>query len=109
MAFHLQIETKKLELETNLSTNLLRRQQELEAVISSAENEKLPAEAELKQNEVDEAKSLVEQATEELRSNFPVVYDFLSFTSLKAYLIIWNAFCRSFWVNGKHNKGAQEN
>ncbi|CAO2840950.1 unnamed protein product [Amaranthus hypochondriacus] len=62
-----EIETKKLELETNLSTNLLRRQQELEAVISSAENEKLPAEAELKQNEVDEAKSLVEQATEELR------------------------------------------
>ncbi|XP_048504676.1 structural maintenance of chromosomes protein 3 isoform X2 [Beta vulgaris subsp. vulgaris] len=62
-----EIETKKLELETNLSTNLLRRQQELEAIISSAENDMLAAEAESKQKDVDEAKSLVEEATEELR------------------------------------------
>lgn len=72
--FRLQIETKKLELETNLSTNLLRRQQELEAIISSAENDMLAAEAESKQKDVDEAKSLVEEATEELRSESRVIF-----------------------------------
>lgn len=74
MPFRLQIETKKLELETNLSTNLLRRQQELEAIISSAENDMLAAEAESKQKDVDEAKSLVEEATEELRSESRVIF-----------------------------------
>ena len=64
----LQIETKKLEIETNLSTNLLRREQELEAVKSSVESEALSAEIELKEKELDEAKSLVDEATEELKS-----------------------------------------
>ncbi|KNA21261.1 hypothetical protein SOVF_044960 [Spinacia oleracea] len=62
-----EIEAKKLELETNLSTNLLRRQQELVDVISSAENEMSSAETESIQREMDEAKSLVDEAIGELR------------------------------------------
>lgn len=62
-----EIETKKLEIETNLSTNLLRREQELEAVKSSAESEALSAEIDSKEKELDEAKSLVDETTEELK------------------------------------------
>jgi len=68
MYVYSQIETKKLEIETNLSTNLLRREQELEAGKSSAESEALSAEIDSKEKELDEAKSLVDETTEELKS-----------------------------------------
>ncbi|XP_050229929.1 structural maintenance of chromosomes protein 3 [Mercurialis annua] len=63
----METETRKAELETNLTTNLKRRKQELEAVISSAETDILHGEAELKVQELDEAKSLLEVTTLELK------------------------------------------
>ncbi|GAV74167.1 SMC_N domain-containing protein/SMC_hinge domain-containing protein [Cephalotus follicularis] len=60
----IEIETRKAELETNLTTNLRRRKQELEAIISSAEADMPPGDAELKTLELKDAKLLVEEATQ---------------------------------------------
>lgn len=60
-------ETRKEELETNLSTNLIRRQQELEIIISSANSDNLPMEAETKRQELKEAKSAVDELTHQLK------------------------------------------
>ncbi|KAI9116787.1 hypothetical protein K1719_012153 [Acacia pycnantha] len=62
-----ETEARKAELETNLTTNLRRRKQELEAVISSVEADSLVVDAELKGQELNDAKLLVEDATEQLR------------------------------------------
>ncbi|KAB1226909.1 Structural maintenance of chromosomes protein 3 [Morella rubra] len=64
----IETEARKAELETNLTTNLKRRKQELEAIISSAETETLLGEAELKRQELSDAKLLVEDATQQLQS-----------------------------------------
>ncbi|KAF8406985.1 hypothetical protein HHK36_006106 [Tetracentron sinense] len=63
----IETETRKDELETNLSTNLVRRQQELEAIKLSAETDMLNGEAELKWQEVKDAKASVEDATQHLK------------------------------------------
>ncbi|XP_050940977.1 structural maintenance of chromosomes protein 3 isoform X4 [Cucumis melo] len=63
----IETETRKAELETNLTTNLKRRKQELEAIISSAEADSLLGEAELKRQELKDAKLLVEEATQQLK------------------------------------------
>ncbi|GJR82974.1 structural maintenance of chromosomes protein 3 [Tanacetum coccineum] len=54
-------ETRKAELETNLSTNLVRRKQELEAVKQSPETESLNAEAEVKRQELQDAKARLDE------------------------------------------------
>ncbi|CAN1158199.1 Structural maintenance of chromosomes protein 3 [Linum perenne] len=61
-----ETETRKAELETNLTTNLKRRKQELEAIISSPEDDALHSDAELKAQELQDAKSLVEVAKKDL-------------------------------------------
>ncbi|KAJ9162663.1 hypothetical protein P3X46_022419 [Hevea brasiliensis] len=63
----IETETRKAELETNLTTNLKRRKQELEAIISSAETDLLYGEADLKRQELTDAKSLVEVTTQEMK------------------------------------------
>ncbi|XVE59714.1 hypothetical protein DITRI_Ditri05aG0068400 [Diplodiscus trichospermus] len=63
----IETETRKAELETNLTTNLKRRKQELEAIISVAEADALLDEAELKRQELMDAKLLVENATQQLK------------------------------------------
>ncbi|XP_007015583.2 PREDICTED: structural maintenance of chromosomes protein 3 [Theobroma cacao] len=63
----IETETRKAELETNLTTNLKRRKQELEAIISVAEADTLLDEAELKRHELMDAKLLVQDATQELK------------------------------------------
>lgn len=65
-----QTETRKAELETNLSTNLVRRRQELEAVKVSGETDKLDAEAEAKKQELADATLLVEDVTQQLKSDY---------------------------------------
>ena len=52
----------------NLSTNLVRRKEELEAVMLSSDTDVLQAEAELKNQELMDANSLVDQLTQELKS-----------------------------------------
>lgn len=52
----------------NLSTNLVRRKQELEAVKLSAEADILHSEAEMKRQELMEANLLVENLTEQQKS-----------------------------------------
>ncbi|XP_011090227.1 structural maintenance of chromosomes protein 3 isoform X2 [Sesamum indicum] len=64
----METETRKAELEMNLSTNLVRRKEELEAVKLSAETEMLQAEAELKRQELMDANLLVDQLTEQLKN-----------------------------------------
>ncbi|KAJ4843307.1 hypothetical protein Tsubulata_030215, partial [Turnera subulata] len=66
-AEHLEAESKKAELETNLTTNL-KQQQALEAIISSEESGLLPCVAELKSQELRDAKSLVETTLRQLKS-----------------------------------------
>ncbi|KAK1394510.1 Serine/threonine-protein kinase TOUSLED [Heracleum sosnowskyi] len=63
----IEIETRKSELETNLSTNLVRRKQELEAIKLSAEPEMLHSEAELKKQELRDAKLLLDDVTQQLK------------------------------------------
>lgn len=71
----IETEARKAELETNLTTNLKRRKQELEAIISSAETDILHGEAELKRQELADAKSLVEVTTEELKRVSDSIYE----------------------------------
>ncbi|XP_047317733.1 structural maintenance of chromosomes protein 3 isoform X2 [Impatiens glandulifera] len=59
----LETETRKAELETNLSTNLVRRKHELEAVKASAEVDTVHVEAEVKRQELTDAKLLVDTVT----------------------------------------------
>lgn len=63
-----QTESRKAELEMNLTTNLKRRKQELEAIISAAEADALLDEAESKRQDLMDAKLLVEDATQQLKS-----------------------------------------
>lgn len=63
----METETRKAEVETNLTTNLKRRKQELEAIILSAETETLLGEADLKRQELNDAKLLVDDATQQLK------------------------------------------
>ncbi|RLN13477.1 structural maintenance of chromosomes protein 3 [Panicum miliaceum] len=51
----IEIETRKEELETNLSMNLIRHQKELEEIISSADSRTLHLEAESKEQELESA------------------------------------------------------
>ncbi|CAN6979570.1 unnamed protein product [Brassica oleracea var. botrytis] len=63
----IETETRKAELETNLSTNLKRRIDELHATIASVEDYSLPSSAGLETQELDDAKLLVEEFTNELQ------------------------------------------
>lgn len=72
--FDWQTETRKAELETNLTTNLKRRKQELEAIVSAAEADALLDEVDLKRQELMDAKLLVEGATQQLKSKY---YEYL--------------------------------
>nr|KAJ0224058.1 hypothetical protein LSAT_V11C200060350 [Lactuca sativa] len=62
-----EIETRKSELETNLSTNLAKRKQELEEVKESQETDTLNVEAEAKKQELQDAKMFVEQVKKQLK------------------------------------------
>lgn len=64
----MDIEARKEELETNLSTNLVRRQQELEAIILSADSDNLPMEAEAKRQELKNSKATIDELTQQLKA-----------------------------------------
>lgn len=63
----IETETRKAELETNLSTNLVRRKQELEAVKLSGESDMLLTEVEVKRQELRDARLLVEDVTQQFK------------------------------------------
>ncbi|KAI7992667.1 Structural maintenance of chromosomes protein 3 [Camellia lanceoleosa] len=63
----IETETRKADLETNLSTNLVRRKQELEAVKLSGESDMLLTEVEVKRQELRDATLLVEDVTQQLK------------------------------------------
>ncbi|KAK4719742.1 hypothetical protein R3W88_018080 [Solanum pinnatisectum] len=65
-ANRIETETRKEELEMNLSTNLERRKQELMAMNSSVDVDMLQAEVESKYQELKDADSLVDHVTTEL-------------------------------------------
>ncbi|XP_068651739.1 structural maintenance of chromosomes protein 3-like [Aristolochia californica] len=64
----IETETRKTELEANLSTNLVKRQQELESIVNSADSGTLPAEADLKRQELRDAKASLDETTQQLKS-----------------------------------------
>jgi structural maintenance of chromosome 3 (chondroitin sulfate proteoglycan 6) len=73
-------------LETNLSTNLIRRQKELEAIISSADSRTLPMESESKEQELKSSKRNLDELTSLLKgtascftSVFPFIYEMRNF------------------------------
>ncbi|PUZ64265.1 hypothetical protein GQ55_3G130300 [Panicum hallii var. hallii] len=72
----IEIETRKEELETNLSTNLIRRQKELEAIISSADSRTLPLEAESKEQELKSSKRNLDELTSLLKANVDAIHNF---------------------------------
>uniref|UniRef100_A0ACD5TZL5 Uncharacterized protein n=1 Tax=Avena sativa TaxID=4498 RepID=A0ACD5TZL5_AVESA len=72
----IEIETRKEELETNLSTNLMRRQKELEAIISSADSKTLPGEVESKEQELKQSKRTLDEATTVLKANVDAINNF---------------------------------
>ncbi|KAL8029525.1 hypothetical protein ABFX02_14G230500 [Erythranthe guttata] len=63
----MEAETRKAELEMNLSTNLVRRKEELEAVKQSAETDMLQGEAELNRQELADGNLLVGQLNQQLK------------------------------------------
>lgn len=64
----METETRKSELEASLSTNLVKRQQELEAQLSSNDPEVLTVDLEAKRQELLSAKSAVDEATWHLKA-----------------------------------------
>lgn len=62
-------------METNLSTNLVRRQQELEAIILSADSGTLPMEAELKRQELEDSNETVHELMKQLNRVIPIQTD----------------------------------
>jgi structural maintenance of chromosome 3 (chondroitin sulfate proteoglycan 6) len=64
----LQTEVRKADLETNLTTNLWRRKQELEAVILSTSVDSLVADSVLKGHELSDVKTLVDDVSGQLKS-----------------------------------------
>ncbi|XBJ04479.1 hypothetical protein VPH35_023409 [Triticum aestivum] len=73
----IEIETRKEELETNLSTNLTRRQEELEAIISSADSEALSLEVKSKEQQLKQSKSNLDELTTLLQANIDAINDFM--------------------------------
>ncbi|XBI58586.1 hypothetical protein VPH35_039799 [Triticum aestivum] len=73
----IEIETRKEELETNLSTNLTRRQEELEAIISSADSEALPLQVKSKEQHLKQSKSNLDELTTLLQANVHAINDFM--------------------------------
>ncbi|TVU49441.1 hypothetical protein EJB05_00754 [Eragrostis curvula] len=72
----IEIETRKEELETNLSTNLIRRQKELEAIISAADSRTLPMEADSKEQELKSSKRNLDELTSLLKANVDAINNF---------------------------------
>ncbi|KAK3027362.1 hypothetical protein RJ639_040961, partial [Escallonia herrerae] len=66
-ANRIETETRKAELETNQSTNLVRRKNELEAIKLSAEPDMIQNEAEIKRQELRDAKLLVDDIARQLK------------------------------------------
>ena len=64
----LQTEVRKEDPETNLTTNLRRRKQELEAVISCVDADSLVADSVLKGHELSDVKTLVDDVSGQLKS-----------------------------------------
>lgn len=62
-----QAETRKSELETLLSTNLVRRQQELEAHYASIDPQAMSTQFEMKRQELSDAKAAVDEANGQLK------------------------------------------
>ncbi|KAF7011032.1 hypothetical protein CFC21_025387 [Triticum aestivum] len=73
----IEIETRKEELENNLSTNLMRRQEELEAIISSVDSELLPLEVRSKEQQLKQWKSNLDELTTLLQANVDAINDFM--------------------------------
>ncbi|KAK8928708.1 Structural maintenance of chromosomes protein 3 [Platanthera zijinensis] len=71
----IEIETRKEELETNLSTNLVKRQQELEAIILSADSGTLPTEADLKRQELEHSNGTVVELMKQLNRTTEEEYE----------------------------------
>eukprot|EP00268_Persea_americana_P042287 TRINITY_DN4231_c0_g1_i4.p1 TRINITY_DN4231_c0_g1~~TRINITY_DN4231_c0_g1_i4.p1 ORF type:complete len:1205 (+),score=296.67 TRINITY_DN4231_c0_g1_i4:283-3897(+) len=63
----IETETRKGELETNLSTNLVRRKEELESITQTADSQMLPDGPKLKRQELMDAKAAVDEATQQLK------------------------------------------
>lgn len=63
----LQVEARKEELEAYLSTNLVRREEELVAIISTASAETSTVEVDAKRQELKEAKETVNELTQQLK------------------------------------------
>lgn len=63
----IDLETRKEELETNLSTNLVRREQELDAIIKSADCETLKGDVQNKKKGIVDSKKNVDDLTRQLK------------------------------------------
>ncbi|KAL3684701.1 hypothetical protein R1sor_002723 [Riccia sorocarpa] len=63
----MEVETRKSDLETLLSTNLVRRQQELEAQYASIDPQAMSAQIQMKRQELSDAKAAVDEANRQFK------------------------------------------
>ncbi|XP_073386967.1 structural maintenance of chromosomes protein 3 [Physcomitrium patens] len=67
-ARRMDAETRKSELETLLATNLVKRQQELQAQLAASDSQTIVQDVELRKQELKDAKSTVDEAVRQLKS-----------------------------------------
>lgn len=67
-ARRMDAESRKSELETLLSTNLVKRQQELQAQLAQSDSQTINQDVELRKQELKEAKATVDEAVRQLKS-----------------------------------------
>lgn len=83
--------------------------QELEATVSSAENDSVSGEIELKRQELNDAKLLVEDVTQQLKSetldllHWITICQVLIFCLCSDYIVL---FLRNFWPHWWADEGA---
>jgi len=66
--FLAQVESRKSELETLLSTNLVKRQQELQAQLAQSDSQTIMQDVDLRKQELKEAKITVDETVRQLKS-----------------------------------------
>jgi len=72
LLFWAQAESKKSELETLLSTNLVKRQQELQAQLAQSDSQTIIQDVDLRKQELKEAKITVDEAVRQLKCMYQI-------------------------------------
>lgn len=67
-----QAESRKSELEVVLSTNLVKRQQELQAQLAASDSQSLMQDVEVRKQDLKDAKASVDEAVQQLKCMYHI-------------------------------------